>query len=86
MGQSSRVFGHTQKFEAYPWKFEGRGAVFAYRQGQELQKILWRMRLRQLQTLENYLQEVATDAFLHKLSTSTKLKIFLLSELFAPTL
>ena len=25
MGQSSRVFGHTQKFEAYPWKFEGRG-------------------------------------------------------------
>ncbi len=62
------------------------GAVYAYRSGQDLQRILWRMRIRQLQTLENYLQEVATDALLQKLHSTTRRKILLLSEIFRPSL
>ena len=82
----AEFLGIHKSLKLTPGSLRAGGAVFAYRQGQELQKILWRMRLRQLQTLENYLQEVATDAFLHKLSPSTKRKISLLSELFYPTL
>ena len=82
----AEFLGIHKSLKLTPGSLRSGGAVFAYRQGQELQKILWRMRLRQLQTLENYIQEVATDAFLHKLPASTKRKIFLLSELFAPTL
>lgn len=82
----AEFLGIHKSLKLTPGCLRSGGCVYAYRQGQELQKILWRMRLRQLQTLENYLQEVATDAFLHKLSASTKRKILLLSELFGPTL
>ena len=82
----AEFLGIHKTLKLTPGSLRSGGAVYAYRQGQELQKILWRMRLRQLQTLENYLQEVATDAFLHKLSPSTKRKVLLLSELFSPTL
>ena len=38
------------------------GAVWAYRQNTELQRILWQMRLSNLTTLQHYVQEVGADS------------------------
>ncbi|CAE8722794.1 unnamed protein product, partial [Polarella glacialis] len=47
-----------------PGGLRGGGAVSAYRAGMPITDILWKMRLRHLKTLENYLQEVAAASIL----------------------
>lgn len=44
-----------------PGSLRAGGAIFEYRRGTDLTKLLWRMRLKQLSTLESYVQEVASD-------------------------
>ena len=49
----------------------GGGAVAAYRAGADLIGMFWFMRLKSLQTLAYYLQEVAADTALTKLDQAT---------------
>ena len=51
-----------KKLRLTPAGLRAGGAVFAYRQDIELQKLLWRMRLSNLQTLQHYVQEVGAES------------------------
>lgn len=42
-----------------PASLRAGGAVAAYRQNEDLGRLMWRMRLRQAETLQHYIQEVA---------------------------
>ena len=61
-------------------------AIEEYRSGTDLTRLLWRMRLRHLATLEHCVQELAADSCLADLPDACRRKIFLFSELFPPTL
>ena len=50
----------------------GGGAVHAFRKGEALPLILWRMRLKHLATLESYLQEVVAHSVLPGMTSSTR--------------
>lgn len=65
-----------------PGSLRGGGAVEAYRGGMELTKLCWRMRLKNLATLESYIQEVAADAFLVELSDTARKRILLFASAF----
>ena len=65
-----------------PGSLRGGGAVEAYRSGMDLTKLCWRMRLKNLSTLESYIQEVAADAFLVELSDTARNRILLFSSAF----
>ena len=69
-----------------PGSLRGGGALEEYRAGTDLQRILWRMRIRHLVTLEHYVQEVAGESFVAELSPEARRRIRLFSELFLPTL
>ena len=69
-----------------PGSLRGGGALEEYRSGTDLQRILWRMRIRHLITLEHYVQEVAAESFLVDLSEEGRRRISLLSELFYPAI
>lgn len=69
-----------------PGSLRAGGAVFEYRRGTDLMKLLWRMRLKQLSTLESYVQEVAAEVVFSDLSFLSQKKVRLLSEIFEPTL
>ena len=58
-----------------PASLRGGGAIAAYRRGESIQSIMWRMRLLSLSTLESYLQELAAETFMTKLPHSAKSKI-----------
>ena len=62
------------------------GAVQSYRSDEEIAKILWKMRLKHLDTLQYYLQELgAVSAFLD-LPSSSKLKVEKTAQLFSALL
>eukprot|EP00435_Cladocopium_sp_Y103_P033667 s2641_g8.t1 len=54
-----------------PASIRGGGAIAAYRRGESIQSILWRMRLVAQSTLESYLQELAAESFLLQLPEVT---------------
>ena len=58
-----------------PGGLRGGGAVHAYHSGMPLVDLLWSMRLRHLQTLEHYLQEVAAENSLLKLSQPSRSRV-----------
>eukprot|EP00438_Fugacium_kawagutii_P004856 Skav221077 [mRNA] locus=scaffold3118:408562:418463:- [translate_table: standard] len=65
-----------------PGGIRGGGAVLAYRRGEAIQNILWRMRISSQRTLESYLQETAAESVLVKLPTESKDRIRSLSSLY----
>ena len=58
-----------------PGGVRGGGCVYAFQQGTELPKLLWRMRIKHLQTLESYLQEVAASTVVAELPQKTRERI-----------
>ena len=58
-----------------PGGLRGGGAVQSYRSGVAITEIQWRMRLRHLQTLEFYLQEVGAASALASLSQTCASKV-----------
>ena len=58
-----------------PASVRGGGAIAAYRRGESLQNIMWRMRLLSLSTLESYVQELAAETYLTRLPVAAKTKI-----------
>lgn len=69
-----------------PGSLRGGGALEEYRGGADLQRILWRMRIRHLITLEHYVQEVAGESFLADVSSEGRKRISLLAKLFGPSI
>lgn len=69
-----------------PGSLRGGGALEEYRSGADLQRILWRMRIRHLITLEHYVQEVAGESFLADVSSEGRRRISLLAKLFGPSI
>lgn len=58
-----------------PASIRGGGAILAYRRGESVQSILWRMRLKSQVTLESYLQELAAEGSLNQMPERTKERI-----------
>lgn len=58
----------------------------AYRRGEPIQSIMWRMRLVSQGTLESYLQELAVDQFLLTLPDLAKCRIRFLAALYIQAL
>eukprot|EP00438_Fugacium_kawagutii_P002456 Skav235884 [mRNA] locus=scaffold5594:13070:15073:+ [translate_table: standard] len=58
-----------------PGGLRGGGAIAAYRRGEALQSIMWRMRLLSISTLESYVQELAAESYLSKLPDVARRRI-----------
>ena len=69
-----------------PGSMRGGGAVFAYLSDVPIADLMWRMRLKNAQTLEHYLQEVTAASSLINLSVGARLRIQRLSDLYDVTL
>lgn len=65
-----------------PGGLRGGGCVSSFQKGTGIPLLLWRMRLRQQQTLENYLQEAVAESVLPGLPSSTRDRIAALASLF----
>ena len=65
-----------------PASIRGGGAVMAYRKGESIPSILWRMRLLNQATLESYLQELAADSMLVQLPETSKSRIRFMASFF----
>ena len=65
-----------------PGGLRGGGAVAFYRKGGSVSELLWAMRLKQIATLESYLQEVAALSFLQELSSHSLASIRAAASLF----
>ena len=69
-----------------PASVRGGGAIMAYKRGEPIANILWKMRLVSQVTLETYLQELAAESFLVQLPEVTKLRIKLAASFYTQTL
>ena len=74
------------KLRPTPGGIRGRGAVIAYRRGEPISDIMWRMRITAQRTLESYLQETAAESLLAKLPSSAKERIQSFSSLYSQLL
>ena len=64
-----------EKIGLTPASLRSGGAVRAYRADEELTKILWRMRIKDIETLQHYLQELGAISVFQELSRSSQQKI-----------
>ena len=69
-----------------PASIRGGGAILAYRRGEHIADILWRMRLVSLPTLSCYLQELAADSLISHLPPRVRHRIIRVATLFPLTL
>ena len=69
------ALGVPKKVGLTPGGLRGGGAVNAFREGETLPSLLWRMRLRHLSTLESYLQEVTASTVIPQLSSCSRRSI-----------
>lgn len=67
-----QIFNIPSSLRLTPGGLRGGAAVRAYREGMPISQILWLMRLRNITTLEFYLQEVGSLTILSKLPTSSR--------------
>ncbi len=58
-----------------PASLRGGGAVRAYRADEDIAKLMWRMRLKNIETLQHYLQEVGADSIFVELSGDSQKKV-----------
>lgn len=65
-----------------PGGVRGGGAIYMYHSDLPLLEILWRMRLRQLSTLESYVQELAAENLFVRLPQRSRDKILACSSIF----
>ena len=69
------ALGLPKHLQPTPGSLRGGGAIAAYRRGESIQSIMWRMRLVSISTLESYLQELAAETFMSQLPVAAKSKI-----------
>ena len=71
-----RALGIPADFHLTPGGLRGGGAVAAYRRGDQVSEIQWRMRLQHVGTLAFYLQEVAALSVIPRLHPRARGKVF----------
>lgn len=76
----------SSKLGLTPASLRSGGAVRAYRADEELTKILWRMRIKNIETLQHYLQELGAISVFQELSLASKNKISTASSLYSSLL
>ena len=76
------LLGVPKRSRPTPASIRGGGAIHAYRRGESIPSILWRMRLMSQSTLESYLQELAAEFFLVQLPETAKQRIRFVSSFF----
>ena len=69
-----------------PGGLRGGGCVASFQRGVGIPLLLWKMRLRQQQTLENYLQEAVADSVIPGLPVRSRERIAALASLFETVL
>ena len=74
------------KLQLTPASLRPGGAVRAYREDEEIAKLMWRMRLRNIDTLQHYLQEVGAASIFRDLPAEGQKCISCASMLFTPFL
>ena len=67
-----RALGVPTRFAITPASLRAGGAVKAYRREEDIYKLLWRMRLKSIDTLQHYLQEVGADSTYAELPGNSK--------------
>ena len=77
-----QALGIPRSLELTPASLRPGGAVKAYREDIEMNKLLWRMRLRNLDTLQHYLQEIGAMSVLHELSSRSLARVQFCSQFF----
>lgn len=65
-----------------PASMRGGGAVRFYRNSGNITQLLWHMRIKNIETLQHYLQEVGAEAVLTQLSFSSRTSVKAASSLF----
>ena len=65
-----------------PASMRGGGAVRFYRSSGNITQLLWHMRIKNIETLQHYLQEVGAEAVLTQLSLSSRTSVKAASSLF----
>ena len=65
-----------------PASMRGGSAVFHYRTDGDVSRLLWKMRLKHLETLQHYLQEVGADSVMPQLSLQSRSQILAAGSLF----
>ena len=78
-----RVLGVPGHFHFTPGCLRAGGTVYLYKQGTPIMDILWMLRLKNLETLQHYLQEISTEVTMIDLPVEAKSLISSLSLLFA---
>ena len=58
-----------------PGGIRGGGALYHFQQGLDLSRIMWKMRLKSISTLESYVQELLADSVMAELPTETRNRI-----------
>lgn len=76
------TIGVAPHIKLTPGGVRGGGCIHAFESGDSLMSLLWRMRLKHLQTLESYLQEVTAATVLPDLPPETRRNIRILSDVF----
>eukprot|EP00438_Fugacium_kawagutii_P028398 Skav205711 [mRNA] locus=scaffold608:39645:43142:- [translate_table: standard] len=69
-----------------PASVRGGGAILAYRRGEPISDILWRMRLSSQQTLSAYLQELAADSVVSRMPPRVRARILHVASLYPTVL
>ena len=77
-----RALGIPADFHLTPGGLRGGGAVAAYRRGDQVSEIQWRMRLQHVGTLAFYLQEVAALSVIPRLHLRAREKVSAAATLF----
>ena len=69
------AFAVPKSHRPTPAGVRGGGAILAYKRGEPIQDIMWRMRLVSQNTLEHYLRELAAESLLAKLPEHSRAKV-----------
>ena len=74
--------GACRVFLEFWWPTSRRYTIELYRRGLGIKDLLWRLRLRHIETLQHYLQEVSTDVTMFDLPMNCRVLISGASEMF----
>eukprot|EP00438_Fugacium_kawagutii_P015803 Skav230691 [mRNA] locus=scaffold2202:279688:282453:- [translate_table: standard] len=77
-----RSLGISAQTQLTPGGLRGGGCVHAFQQGISLPLLLWKMRIRHMQTLENYLQETVADSVIPSFSAATRQRVIAASSIY----
>lgn len=77
-----KTLGIPKMLEITPGSLRAGGTIHLYKQGFPIMDILWSLRLKNLETLQRYLQEISTEITMINLATTSRQMIFNLAAVY----